>query len=78
MNFESVGGRRWVGFLVVMALATWLNWVGRLTPAWVDLALYLYATFAGVNLVQKGIDAVREVKGAGAAKTAGQTDPPAA
>ena len=66
MNIDSMGGRRWVGFLLLCVLGTWLQFTGHLEGAgaqqWVGLVTWLYGIFAGVNVIQRGVEAVRDSK----------------
>ena len=66
MKIDSLGGRRWVGFLLLSGLATWMLASGHLdrpgAQQWVGLVVWLYGIFAGVNVIQRGVEAIRDVK----------------
>ena len=66
MKLDTVGGRRWVGFLLLCALATAMLAAGHLdrpgAQRWIDLVIWLYGIFAGVNVIQRGVEALRDVK----------------
>ena len=66
MKIDTIGGRRWVGFISLCGLATWMLAAGHLDQPgaqhWVDLVVWLYGIFAGVNVIQRGVEALRDVK----------------
>ena len=66
MKLDTVGGRRWVGFLLLCALATWMLAAGHLdapgSQKWVDLVIWLYGIFAAGNVGQRAVEAARDAK----------------
>lgn len=65
MNLDTVGGRRWVAFLLLGALATLGLWHGKLTGAqWLEAATWFYGIFVTGNVTQRGVEAAKEIKGA--------------
>lgn len=69
MKIDTIGGRRWVGFLLLCALGTWMLAGGHLDGSgaqrWVDMVIWLYGIFAGVNVIQRCAEAVRDLKASG-------------
>lgn len=67
MKLDTIGGRRWLAFLLLVALATGGLWIGKLTGAqWLEAATWAYGIFVTGNVTQRGVEAARDLK-AGAA-----------
>lgn len=63
MKLDTVGGRRWVAFLLLIALGTSGLWAGKLTGAqWLEVVVWLYGIFVTGNVTQRGVEAAKEVK----------------
>ena len=63
MKFDTIGGRRWVAFLLLIALGTFSMWNGKLTGAqWLEVVVWLYGIFVTGNVTQRGVEAAKEVK----------------
>jgi len=58
MNYEAIGGRRWLFALLIFATATVLLWFGKLdAAAWVNLLQWTFGAFAFANVVQRAVEA---------------------
>ena len=63
MKFDTIGGRRWVAFLLLVALASAGMWFAKLTGAqWLEAVVWLYGIFVTGNVTQRGVEAAKEVK----------------
>ena len=60
---ETYGGRRWVTSIGILVTATTLLCFGLITAnVWQEVIVYVYGIFAGANVVQRGVEATKEVK----------------
>lgn len=63
MKIDTIGGRRWLAFLLLVALATAGLWLGKLTGAqWLEAATWAYGIFVTGNVTQRGVEAARDIK----------------
>lgn len=64
MNFDQWGGRRWLTSVGLIVIATAMLVLGFITGAqWVELVTWIFGIFTGANVTQRGVEAVKEVKG---------------
>ena len=63
MKLDTIGGRRWLAFLLVIGLATGALWAGKLTgDQWLGAVTWAYGIFATGNVTQRAVEAARDVK----------------
>ncbi len=63
MKLDSVGGRRWITAIGLIAAASGMLLAGRITGAqWVELVTWVYGIFGSANVIQRGVEAAKDVK----------------
>ena len=62
-SLDSYGGRRWITSISILITATVLLSFGLITASvWQEVIVYVYGIFAGANVLQRGVEATKEVK----------------
>ena len=63
MNFDAAGGRRFLFALLIFAVGSVMLAIGKIESAeWVSLAEWIFTALAGLNVVQRGVEAAQAVK----------------
>jgi nitrate/nitrite transporter NarK len=63
VNLDSYGGRRWLTSVGIIVISTALLIFGLISPAiWQEVVVYVFGIFAGANVLQRGVEATKEVK----------------
>jgi len=62
-SLESYGGRRWLTTIGIIIIATGLLIAGLIKDSiWQDVVIYVFGIFGGANVLQRGVEAAKEVK----------------
>ena len=62
-SLESYGGRRWLTSIGLIIIATGLLIGGYVKDTiWQEVVIYVFGIFAGANVLQRGVEATKEVK----------------
>ena len=62
-SLDSYGGRRWLTSIGILITATVLLSFDLIeADVWQEVIIYVYGIFAGANVVQRGVEATKEVK----------------
>lgn len=62
-SLESYGGRRWLTSIGILAVSTILVSTDTINPdIWKEIVIYVYGIFAGANVLQRGVEATKEIK----------------
>jgi len=63
INLESYGGRRWLTSVGIIIIATGLLIADLIKDTiWQEVIIYVFGIFAGANVLQRGVEATKEVK----------------
>jgi hypothetical protein len=63
INLEHYGGRRWLTSIGLILTATALLVVDKISGSiWQEVVIYVFGIFAGANVLQRGVEATKEVK----------------
>ena len=63
INLENYGGRRWLTTVGIIIIATGLLIAGLIKDSiWQDVVIYVFGIFGGANILQRGVEAAKEVK----------------
>jgi hypothetical protein len=63
INLENYGGRRWLTTIGVIIISTGLLIGGLIKDTiWQEVVIYVFGIFAGANVLQRGVEATKEVK----------------
>ena len=62
-SLDTLGGRRWITSIAILVTATALLSFGLIgANVWQEVIVYVYGIFAGANVLQRGVEATKEVK----------------
>ena len=62
-SLDSYGGRRWLTTIGIIITATGLLIAGLIKDSiWQDVVIYVFGIFGGANVLQRGVEAAKEVK----------------
>lgn len=62
-NLENYGGRRWLTSVGLILIATGLLIGGYVKDTiWQEVVIYVFGIFAGANVLQRGVEATKEIK----------------
>ena len=62
-SLDSYGGRRWLTSIGLIIIATGLLIAGLIKDTiWQEVVVYVFGIFAGANVLQRGVEATKEVK----------------
>lgn len=62
-GLETYGGRRWLTTIGIIITATGLLIAGLIKDSiWQDVVIYVFGIFGGANVLQRGVEAAKEVK----------------
>ena len=62
-SLETYGGRRWLTTIGIIITATGLLIAGLIKDSiWQDVVIYVFGIFGGANVLQRGVEAAKEVK----------------
>jgi nitrate/nitrite transporter NarK len=63
LNLDTYGGRRWLTSVGIIVISTALLIFGAITATiWQEVVIYVFGIFAGANVLQRGVEATKEVK----------------
>jgi len=63
VNLDSYGGRRWLTSVGIIVISTGLLIAGLIDATiWQEVVIYVFGIFAGANVLQRGVEATKEVK----------------
>jgi len=63
INLDSYGGRRWLTTVGLIVISTVLLCFGLIKDTiWQDVVIYVFGIFGGANVLQRGVEAAREVR----------------
>ncbi len=63
INLDSYGARRWLTSIGLILTATALLVVDKISGSiWQEVVIYVFGIFAGANVLQRGVEATKEVK----------------
>jgi len=63
INLEHYGGRRWLTTVGIIIIATGLLIGGQIKDTiWQDVVIYVFGIFGSANVLQRGVEAAREVR----------------
>lgn len=63
ISLESYGGRRWLTTIGIIIIATGLLIGGLIKDTiWQEVVIYVFGIFGGANVLQRGVEAAKEVK----------------
>ena len=67
MNYDAIGGRRFLFALLIFAVGSVMLAIGMIKSSeWVSLAEWIFTALAGLNVIQRGVEAARDVRAAAA------------
>ena len=62
-NLEHYGGRRWLTTIGIIIISTGLLIGGFIKDTiWQEVVIYVFGIFGGANVLQRGVEAAREVR----------------
>ena len=62
-NLDNYGGRRWLTAIGIIIISTGLLIGGLIKDTiWQDVVIYVFGIFGGANILQRGVEAVKEVR----------------
>ncbi len=63
INLTSYGGRRWLTTIGIIVISTGLLIAGLIKDTiWQEVVIYVFGIFAGANVLQRGVEATKEVR----------------